>query len=235
MYIVSRLDASMSNRRTDIEAVLQRVDETLATARIGLSDLLDTSRNRRMSGLRNLIAFGRSVTFVLQNLRSVVGDEFDAWYEPHQQSLKNDLLMRYFVDARNELEKQGKLSVGTSAHIHSLSPGDIAKFGRPPVGATSFFIGDQLGGSGWEVQLADGSTEKYYVELPASIAEVKQHFSNLPEAMAPELKGATVEELSQRYLERLAALVAAARIHFLGAPTPLETGRQRPTYLRRVK
>jgi hypothetical protein len=143
--------------------------------------------------------------------------------------------MRYFVDARNELEKQGKLSVATSAHLHSFSTGDIAKFGRRPIGAKSFFIGDQLGGSGWEVELADGSKEKYYVELPTSIAEVKQHFSNLPEAMAPELKGATVEDLSQRYIERLAALVLAARAHFLGTPTPPEIVRQRPSHLRRVK
>ncbi len=189
-----------------------------------------------MSGLRNLIAFGRSVTFVLQNLRSVVDGEFDfdAWYEPHQQSLRNDPLMRYFVEARNELEKQGKLCVSTSAHIRSFSSGDIAKFGRPPVGATSFFIGDQLGGSGWEVELADGSKEKYYVELPVSIVEVKQHFSNLPEAMVPELKGATVEDLSQRYIERLTALVIDARKHFLGVSPPQEL-RQRPSHLRLVK
>lgn len=225
----------MSNRRAHIEAVLQRVDETLETARLGLSDLLDTTRSRRMSGLRNLIAFGRSVTFVLQNLRSVVREEFDVWYEPHQQSLKNDPLMRYFVEARNELEKQGKLSVATSTRIHSFSASDIAKFGRPPVGARSFFIGDQLGGSGWEVELADGSKEKYYVELPSSIAEVKQHFSNLPEVMAPDLKGATVEDLSQRYIERLAALVSAARTHFLGASIPPEMSRHRPSHLRRVK
>lgn len=188
-----------------------------------------------MSGLRNLITFGRSVTFVLQNLRSVVREEFDAWYEPHQESLKNDPLMRYFVEARNELEKQGKLSVATSAHIHSFSTGDIAKFGRPPIGAKGFFIGDQLGGSGWEVELADGSKEKYYVELPSSIAEVKQYFSNLPEAMAPELKGATVEDLSKRYIDRLAALVLAARTHFLGAPTQPIANMQRPSHLRRVK
>jgi len=224
----------MSDRRANIEAVLQRVDDTLETAKLGLSDLLDTSRSRRMSGLKNLIAFGRSVTFVLQNLRSVVGRDFDAWYEPHQQSMKNDPLMRYFVEARNELEKQGKLSVSTSARINSCSSGDIAKFGRPPVGATAFFIGDQLGGSGWEIELADGSKEKYYVELPTSMAEVKQHFSNLPEAMAPELKGATIEDLSQRYIERLSSLVIGAREHFLGISPPQEL-KKKPSHLRLVK
>lgn len=143
-------------------------------------------------------------------------DEFDIWYESHQQSLRDDPLMRYFVTARNELEKQGKLSVSTSAYINDYSSDDIWKYGPPPVGAKGFFIGDQLGGSGWEVELPDGSTENYYVELPLSISEVKLRFSNLPEAIAPELKDATVEDLSKRYIERLTTLAAAARTHFLG-------------------
>jgi hypothetical protein len=143
--------------------------------------------------------------------------------------------MRYFVNARNELEKQGKLSVATSARLHSFSSEDIKKFGRPPVGAKSFFIGDQLGGSGWEVELADGSKEKYYVELPASIGEVKQHFSNLPETLAPELRGATIEDLSQRYIERLSGLMVEAKLHFLVAPESPLVAKPRPPYLRRVK
>src|ERR1700754_2975461 len=106
----------MSDKSPEIEATLRRVEETLQTAKHGLKDLLDATRERRMAGLRNLIVFGRSVTFVLQNLRSVVGeDEFDRWYKPHQEEMKSSPLMRYFVDARNMLEKQGRLNVATSA------------------------------------------------------------------------------------------------------------------------
>jgi hypothetical protein len=218
----------------DLRVVMDRVEATLQTAKLGLDDLLDPSRARRMSGLRNLIAFGRSVTFVLQNLRSVAPD-FDEWYGPHQDALKADPLMRYFVDARNELEKQGKLSVATSTRLHSFSGEDIRKLGRPPVGAKSFFMGDQLGGSGWEVELADGSVEKYYVELPLSLVEVRQQFSNLPEALAPELKGASIEELSQRYIDRLTALVNEAKAHFLGQRNVASEKKSPPPYLRRVK
>jgi len=215
-----------------------RVEATLETAKHGLADLLDASRGRRVSGLRNLIVFGRSVTFVLQNLRSALPQgEFDAWYHPHQEAMKADPLMRYFVKARNELEKQGKLSVGMSAHIHSFSTNDISRFPRPR-GAKGFFIGDQLGGSGWEVELADGTTEKYYVDIPTSLAEVIQHFTNLPDALASELKGAPVEDLCTRYIERLGGLVEKAKEQFLGAkvkPAGLPSGKQFPSYLKRVK
>lgn len=224
----------MSDKQAEIKAILQRVEETLDTAKHGLSDLLDPSKTRWRTGLRNLIAFGRSVTFVIQNLRGVRDVDFDGWYEPHQAAMKADPLMRYFVDARNELEKQGKLSVATSAHINSFSSSDIQKFGRPPIGARGFFIGDNLGGSGWEVELADGTTEKYYVELPVSIGEVKQQFTNFPVAKAPELAGKSVEELSTMYIQKLETLVGLANRHFLKELEPERPVRSR-AHLRLVK
>lgn len=223
----------MDDKKAEIETILNRVDETLKTAQHGLDDLINGNRERRMTGLRNLIVFGRSVTFVLQNLRSVIPGEFDNWYEPVQKTLENDPLMRYFKAARNELEKQGRLNVATSVHIKSFSSGDMKKFGPPPFGAKSFFIGDQFGGTGWEVKLSDGRMEKYYVDLPASLGEVKQYFSNFPEAKAPEIKGRSVEELSQKFIERLRNLVVAARSQFLD--TPEQHSKQRPSHLRIVK
>jgi hypothetical protein len=227
----------MNEKRQEVEAILRRAEEALQTAYHGYEDLLGSNRHRRFSGLRNLIVFGRTVTWVIQNLRSVLNDdEFDQWYDPKQEEMRKDSLMRYFVDARNEIEKQGKLSVSTSAHIHSFSSGDIRKFGTPPPGAGAFFIGDQLGGSGWEIEMPDGSKEKYYVELPSEIGEVKQHFHNFPEADAPELKGKSVEELSGLYLGRLEQLLDGARAHFLGEPAPQKRGTKRlPSYLRVIK
>ncbi|WP_299510746.1 hypothetical protein [uncultured Limnohabitans sp.] len=224
----------MSDKQAEIKAIIQRVEETLETAKHGLSDLLDPSRTRWRTGLRNLITFGRSVTFVIQNLRGVRDVDFDSWYEPHQTAMKADPLMRYFVDARNELEKQGKLSVATSTHIKSFSSSDIRKFGRPPVGAQRFFIGDTLGGTGWEVELADGTTEKYYVDLPASIGEVKQQFTNFPAAKAPELAGKSVEELCTMYIDKLQELVTRAKSHFLEEPEQPKPARSR-SHLRVVK
>jgi len=63
----------MSADQVEIEAILRRVQETLETAKHGLADLLDPARGRRNTGLRNLITFGRSVTFVIQNLRGIQG------------------------------------------------------------------------------------------------------------------------------------------------------------------
>ncbi len=225
----------MDDRFKDIEAIIQRATETLQTAKHGYEDLIGKNKNRKFSGLRNLIVFGRSVTWVLQNLRSVIKEEFEHWYEPEQEKMKNDPLMRYFVSARNELEKQGKLSVATSARIHSFSTGDIGKFGPPPPGAKSFFIGDQFAGTGWEVEMPGGTEEKYYVELPAEIGEVTQHFINFPEAEAPGLKGKSVEELCEIYLSRLEMLLDGAREQFLEQKTQKIRGKRLPPYPKVIK
>jgi hypothetical protein len=50
----------------------------------------------------------RTVTFILQSNKHLI-PEFDAWYAPWQEKLKADALMRWMVDARNKIEKQGDL------------------------------------------------------------------------------------------------------------------------------
>lgn len=50
----------------------------------------------------------RTVTFLLQNHKRLFLD-FDLWYGPWQEQLRNSELMRWMVDARNKIEKQGDL------------------------------------------------------------------------------------------------------------------------------
>jgi len=218
-----------------IEQILQRTEDTLTTAKHGYEDLVSVDRTRRFTGLRNLIVFGRSVTFVLQNLRSTVGKKrFDDWYEPQQELMKSDLVLKYFVKLRNDLEKQGKLPVSTSAHLKHFSTDILDKYQKPP-GTVGFFIGDQLGGSGFEIELLDGSKEKYYVELPSDAVSVTQHFHEIPVPDDDELKGKTIEELSGYFISKLESLLNEAREEFLGHQVKIINGKRLPTYLRVVK
>lgn len=50
----------------------------------------------------------RTVTFILQSNKRLFTD-FDPWYESWQDRLRADPLMRWMVDARNKIEKQGDL------------------------------------------------------------------------------------------------------------------------------
>jgi hypothetical protein len=194
--------------------ILKRCDETLATARFGLEDI-KSSPERRLAGLRNLVVFGRAITNVLQNLRSTEPD-FDKWYEPFQKEMENDPLMKYFYRLRSEILKQGNLGTGSYAHIRAFHfPQDLQKVGPPPPNAKSFFIGDQLGGSGWEVIMDDGSVTKYYVDLPGEIGRAGLHLPEAPdEHLGDKLDNKDIEHLGALYLDYLKRLVEQAKSKF---------------------
>jgi hypothetical protein len=221
--------------KTEIEKIIVKAEETLQTAKYGFDDLVSKERQRRLSAIRNIVVFGRSVTFVLQNLKTPVGDQkFNEWYEPLQEQMKADVLMKYFVTLRNEILKQGKLPLRTSASL-TMQTSDISKLGKQPPGAKGFFIGDQLGGSGWEIELPDGTKEKYYVELPESMASVNQYFSELPVPEDDELKLKPIEQLCSYYLTELERILDSAREAFLGNKAEKIRERRLPPYMRIVK
>jgi len=169
----------MASKRTTSQ-ILKDAHESLKTAEFGFALLTKGPPNLRLCGLRNLVIFGRVVTFVLQNLRSTEKN-FDQWYDKFQEEMKSDQLLVFFKDIRNILEKEGELRLHVRTHLkHFTFPQDLSRFGPPPPYAKAFFMGDQLGGSGWEIQLPDGSVSKYYVELPIDIGSVSLHFPESP-------------------------------------------------------
>jgi hypothetical protein len=86
----------------------------------------------------------------------------------------------------------------------------------PPPGAKGFFIGDQLGGSGWEIEFPDGSIEKYYVQLPSAVRmETTFHFPDPPTLhLGQDIGDTSVPSLARRYLEYLSRLVKDAEQEF---------------------
>ena len=118
--------------------------------------------------------------------------------------MESDPLMRYFYDLRSPILKEGVLETSVVAHVKRLVPSDMARFGLPPPFAKSFFIGDELGGTGWKIELPDGTKAKYYVELPSEIGSVALHFPNPPDQhLDKKIDDCSVENLSKLYLDYL--------------------------------
>jgi hypothetical protein len=191
----------------EVAAVLARARECLRDAGLGLKDLLGADPNRRLSGMRNAIVFGRAVTNVLENLRGKV-EGFDAWYKPQSARLGEDESFRRIYKMRSEILKEGETTVGTSMHIRNFSTDDMHRLGPPPPGATSFFMGDQRGGSGWLVPLPDGTEEKYYVELPSDIGSTTFVME------VGERRSVPVAGVLARYLSTLKRLIDEAESTF---------------------
>ena len=165
-----------------------------------------------MSGVRNVVVFGRAVTNVLQNLRSTE-PTFDEWYSHQVEKMRNDPLAKFMYNLRTRILKEGELRTSVSLNITGYPEAAMRRFPKPP-DAKSFFIGDSIGGSGWIVQLPNGDEEKYYVNLPPDIPglhlDVHLHFIDAP----IEFKDIPVLELCKRYLQMLQDLVADAERGF---------------------
>jgi hypothetical protein len=200
-----------------VASVLSDATETLKTAEFGLADFTGSDPIRRIAGLRNLVVFGRAVTNVLQNLRSVVGaDVFNKWYEPVQAEMKLDEVMRFFYEMRTEILKEGTLKTFTSNTVNFSGAQMAPILSNPPRGAKAFFIGDQLNGAGWNVELPDGSIEKYYVTLPEGIrTQANFHFPAAPTSRNGEtIADNSAEGLARLYMDSLRSLLERAKAEF---------------------
>lgn len=151
--------------------MLEKAFQILTTMRMAITDLDCPSNIKRNIAIRNVIVHGRTVTFALQKLlRGKCKPDFDEWYVKKQNQMKSDQLMKYFQEARNELEKEANLKSVNKMTIHYFDMDMMRKLeqNKPP-NAVAFFIGDQMGGSGWEVDTGDGIRTKYYIDLPDGI------------------------------------------------------------------
>lgn len=192
---------SMANTKEILDAVQAK----LAIARRGWSDMKDPTRFQM--GLWNAVVFGRNSTFTLQNLRNKVGG-FDKWYGPKQEQMRQDPVMAYFVKLRNNIEKSIVQPGGASAYVNSFDRNDLRRMGKPPPGAKGFFIGDQFGGSGWQVLSPDGSIEHFYVTLPPDIG--------VTTVILPDAPGdGDAHRLTDEYLTKLELIAREACDKFM--------------------
>lgn len=192
------------------EIILREAEDTLYTAQLGLALVKGKEPKPRIAGLRNLIVFGRAVTNVLQNLRSTVGEPFDSWYEPKVEEMRRDQVLTYFYTLRSQILKQGTVNASVSLSLSGNPFALMQKYQAPP-GAKGFFMGDNIGGCGWEVQIAEGVTEKFYVDVPDTIEGLDMKI-DVRLADAPiELKEHNIQRLAEHYLAYLSNLVAEAK------------------------
>ena len=203
-------------QRTAAE-VLRDIQATLQTAELGLRLLLEGSPETRLSAFRNVVVFGRAVTNALQGLRHVE-PAFEEWYAPHKLEMEADPLLKYLYDLRSTILKEGRLETSSVVHIRRLSwPSDAYRLGPPPPNARGFFIGDSCGGAGWEIELPDGSVDKYYVSLPGDIGAVYAALSDAPSVhLGRPLPNRSLETLATLYVDYLRKLVRSAEGTFGG-------------------
>jgi hypothetical protein len=122
---MSDFDASARPDACPIPDVHARLNE----AHIHWHRALDSyhSPHEFRASLNACIQALRSVTFVLQKNKRAI-PEFDAWYAKEQERMRADPVMRWLVEARNRVVKQGDLEARSYAALSIL-----ASYDDPPV------------------------------------------------------------------------------------------------------
>jgi len=191
--------------------MLSQARDILRTAQLGLEDLKEGRSDRRLAAFQNVVVFGRAVTNALEHLRTTE-PKFDEWYAKYRSEMESDPLMRIFYEMRSEILKEGRTRVSNRLHIKQLqTPADMKRFGPPPPNAKALIIGDRFGGTGWEIQLPDGSTEMYYVGLPSDIGTSSLVLQNPPkEHLGQPLIETSIQACSALYIGYLEKLVVSA-------------------------
>ncbi len=196
--------------------IISRAETTLQTAKYGLDDLTNGPPERKLAGISNLIAFGRAVTNVLQNLRHKE-EGFEKWYAPYEKDMRSDELMLHFYKLRSEILKEGNVGTRNYAHIKSFNfSTDMDRLPPAPPNAKALFIGDKFGRSGWEVELPDGSIVKYYINIPSDIGESGIRFIDPPTMHGgKKIEDNSIENLCRIYYNYLENMVKSAKETFL--------------------
>ena len=92
--------------------VVTRSSTMLRMVAQGLRDMRDADHDRLLFGFLGIVVFGRSMTLVMQNLRTHDRAAFDVWYAPWQQEMQADPLMKYFNDLRTKVVHQDAPAIG---------------------------------------------------------------------------------------------------------------------------
>lgn len=197
------MSKTAQSRMNECKDVLYYIKGELVQLEKGLS-------HSQINNMRNIVVYGRQITFILQKLRSVLPEgQFDNWYKPYREEMKNDELMKFFVDLRNSIEKEGDTKTVNAAYIKHLDTSMLPRLmGNQPPYATSFFMGDTKGRSGWDIKLPDGTEDKIFVEIPQDVLTVKILFDNPPKSHL-DIKLGTNDPflLCQHYYEYLRKMV----------------------------
>ncbi|MGA2683232.1 MAG: hypothetical protein ABSF44_15705 [Candidatus Bathyarchaeia archaeon] len=197
--------------------VLERTKEMISWAEFGYKTLHSNSVKDKKAGLVNVIVFGRAVTNVLQKLKTTEPN-FELWYKAYVDEMETDPLMKYFYNLRSAILKAGQpLNLSSSTFINHFSSADFARIPLPPpnVKIKGFFMGDNLGGNGYEIELSDGSIEHYYIDIPSDIGRTILSFENPPSShLGKPLTDYSIDNLSRLYLDYLQRMLKDANARF---------------------
>jgi hypothetical protein len=108
---VAKANAAMTSLLAPSQTVT-RASTMLRITQQGLRDMQEADQDRILLGFLGVVVFGRSMTFVMQKLRSHDRQAFESWYDPWQKEMRDDPLMCYFKELRTKIVHDEAPAIG---------------------------------------------------------------------------------------------------------------------------
>jgi hypothetical protein len=197
-----------------VKDILRMAHETLDTAHLGYAVVRDVP-SRSVAGLRNVVIFGAAAVAILDKLRAADATA-EAWYKPVRKKLGASVLVRLFEQLRAEFRKRDDAGVSSQARLKTFNyPADLDKLGKRPLRASELFMGDEIGGTGWEVEVFSGMREKYYVVLPAEYGTVDEFLANCAVVQTSrDPRKIDIAKVCDQYVSTLDEVLRGAELQF---------------------
>jgi hypothetical protein len=197
-----------------VKDILRMAHETLDTAHLGYAVVRDVPA-RAVAGLRNVAVFGAAAMTILEKLRAADAAAA-AWYKPIRKKLAASVLVRLFEQLHAEFRKRDAAGVSSQARLKTFNyPADLEKLGKRPPRASELFMGDEIGGTGWEVDVFPGMKEKYYVVLPTEYGTVDLFLANTAVVQTSrDPRKIDIANVCDQYVSALDEVLRGAELQF---------------------
>ncbi len=190
--------------------IIANTREMLSMAEVGFAEATGKDPRKRRAGLMNLCTYGQAVLATIQTMRNT-DPNFQAWWEAKSNEIGADPLMSHFKYLREKVGHEGSLETTNRTIVGAHGPVDMGALWRElrkhaPPGTTRIFLGDEIGGDGYEV----AGVGKVYFTLPDSF-DVKStlELPDLPvQHDGQTITDASIANLGTLYLDSLRTLVS---------------------------
>jgi hypothetical protein len=95
----------------------------LNRCRAALSDVHDPDSERAATAAYLIAVYGRAVTQVIEKVKKYDRKHSNEWWEPHQELVSTDPLLKFFNHLRNQFPKEGGVNLSGGTLVGVGDPG----------------------------------------------------------------------------------------------------------------
>jgi hypothetical protein len=143
-----------------------------------------------------------------RRLKDLDRSRFETKIQPLIDTFCNNPIIDWWLVIRHKVTHDLPPSFVSSTHVSHLDSSTIDRINRSaPTGTKGMFIGDELGGSGWEVEGEGGEVRKVYFSLPNAIGSTEINFPDPPNTKKIEDLASEAFSLTNKLVEDVKAWV----------------------------